>query len=61
VGYPIGDAIPAAWKEEPRSEYDTTRSGMSNMGHDSWLTKGDGSDLLTAQERLDLIAYLKTL
>jgi hypothetical protein len=34
---------------------------MSNMGHDSWLTKGDGSDLLTAQERLDLIAYLKTL
>jgi hypothetical protein len=34
---------------------------MSNMGHDSWLTKPDGSDLLTAQERLDLIAYLKTL
>ena len=61
VGYPIGDAIPAVWKEEPRAQYDTARSGMSNMGHDSWLTKPDGSDLLTDAERLDLIAYLKTL
>jgi mono/diheme cytochrome c family protein len=55
VGLPIGDATPAAWKDEPAAAYDTTRPGLSNAGHDAMLTG------ITPDERADLIDFLRTL
>ena len=53
VGFPVGDAIPAAWWEVDDALYDTTGPGRSHAGHE--LFDGD------AAERADLIAFLKTL
>jgi mono/diheme cytochrome c family protein len=61
VGFPVGDAIPETWRATPRAEFDTARAGMSNQGHDAWLTAADGSPLLSEVERMDLIEFLKTL
>ena len=61
VGLPTGDAVPASWQEDPRRRFDTSRPGLSNAGHDAWLTAPDGQPLLTAEERRDLIEFLKTL
>ena len=61
VGLPVGDKVPDAWKQDPRHHYDTTLSGLSNEGHDSWLRNGDGSPLLNEADRGDLIEFLKTL
>lgn len=61
VGYPVGDAAPASWKEDPKRKYDTTLPGLSNQGHDAFLTDGNGAPLLSVEKRSDLIAYLKTL
>lgn len=61
VGLPIGDAIPSSWKDEPRREYDTTRPGLSNQGHDEWLLDESGQPRFDELERADLIEFLKTL
>ncbi len=61
VGYPVGDAVPEAWKADPRALIDTTRPGLSNQGHDAWLTDADGQPVLDDAAVLDLIAFLKTL
>ena len=61
VGLPVGDAVPASWKTDARRKYDTTITGLSNQGHDSWLKDANGNAILTVTERADLIAYLKTL
>ncbi len=61
VGLPTGEAVPAAWTEEPRDAFDTTRPGMSNQGHDAWLVDADGSPRFTEDERRELIEFLKTL
>ncbi|MCB9683108.1 MAG: hypothetical protein H6733_16710 [Alphaproteobacteria bacterium] len=60
VGYPIGDAVPEAWKV-PEAAYDTQREGMSNVGHDAMLRDAGGSPVLSAQDRADLVTFLKTL
>lgn len=55
VGLPVGDAVPEPWKADAQRQYDTTRAGLSNQGHDGWVVElGDA-------ERMDLIEYLKTL
>ncbi|MCB9730838.1 MAG: cytochrome c [Deltaproteobacteria bacterium] len=61
VGLPVGDAIPASWAEDPHARFDTTRPGLSNGGHDAWLTDEDGAPRFDAAQRADLIAFLKTL
>jgi mono/diheme cytochrome c family protein len=61
VGLPVGEAVPAAWKEEARRQFDTSKPGLSNQGHDAWLKDSEGKALLGASERKDLIEYLKTL
>jgi hypothetical protein len=61
IGFPVGASIPDVWREDPRAEYDTTRLGLSNRGHDEWLTAEDGSPRFTADEIRDLIAFLKLL
>jgi hypothetical protein len=61
VGYPVGDAVPAAWQDEPDAHFDATLPGLTNAGHDEMLRAADGSWDLGDAERADLIAFLKTL
>jgi mono/diheme cytochrome c family protein len=61
VGFPVGDQIPDSWQEDPRNEYDTSRAGLGSFGHDEWLTNEDGTPRYSADERSDLIEFLKTL
>ncbi len=61
VGYPTADAVPDAWKEAPDARFDTTREGLSNAGHDEMLTDASGAEVLSADDKSDLIAFLKTL
>jgi hypothetical protein len=44
-----------------RAQYDTSKSGLSNMGHDEGIFLEDGNELLTAEQKMDLIQFLKTL
>lgn len=60
VGYPVGDAIPARW-ERTGAEVDAVGVGLSNAGHDSWLRAPNGDPRFSAQERADLVMFLKTL
>lgn len=61
VGYPVGEAIPSEWKEEKDAFYDTRRVGMSNQGHYKMLLHQDGSEKYDAQQKSELIEFLKTL
>ena len=62
VGYPTGDAIPAAWKEDTSAHVDTTKPGLSNKGHDVGIfVDTQGKSLLSTEQRAQLIAFLKTL
>ncbi|MGM0576521.1 MAG: hypothetical protein ACQEXJ_12400 [Myxococcota bacterium] len=61
VGFPVGDAVPEGWRDDPHARYDTTLPGLSNRGHDDWLVDDDGEPRFDASERADLVAYLKTL
>ena len=61
VGLPVGAAIPDAWKADAQNEMDTTQPGLGHQGHDAFLVDASGQELLSAAQRLDLIAFLKTL
>jgi mono/diheme cytochrome c family protein len=61
VGYPTGESVPEAWKAETRRHYDTRRAGLGNQGHDAWLVDSDGAEILSADDRADLVMFLKTL
>lgn len=61
VGLPVGEAIPESWRENPRDEIDTRRTGLSNQGHDEWLQDEQGEPIFSAEERRDLVEFLKTL
>jgi len=60
VGYPIGDAVPPSWDIEPDATYRAAGPGMSNAGHDAWLTEA-GQPVFDAADKADIIAFLKTL
>ncbi len=59
-GYPSGPNVPQAWKLK-RFLYDTRRTGMSNMGHDERVLLKNGQELLSSENKLDLIQFLQTL
>lgn len=61
VGYPTGEAVPAGWDGIEGARFDTSRPGMSNEGHTAMLTAANGDWLLSDDDRVDLIAFLKTL
>lgn len=61
VGYPVGDAVPASWMEDERARFDTSIPGLRNVGHDEWLTDGNGQPIFSDTETMDLIEFLKTL
>lgn len=59
-GYPIGEKTPKSWKTREHL-YDTRRTGMSNAGHDEGIFIKDGKEVLTADEKHNLIQFLQTL
>jgi hypothetical protein len=61
VGYPIGEQTPKAWKRDGSRFFDSTRKGLSNRGHDEGIFLKDGQDLLSKNDKMDLISFLKTL
>ena len=61
VGYPVGEAIPAAWADIEDGLVDTREEGVSNQGHTFMLGEYNGLPALTPAARSDLIMFLKTL
>ena len=61
VGYPTGDAIPAAWLADEEAHYTAGAAGQSAQGHEEMLYDSDGSLAIGPEERAALVAFLKTL
>ena len=58
-GYP--EDAPDSW-QNPNRLYDVSKSSMSNVGHDvGIIIDENGRDLISDQEKRDLILFLKTL
>jgi mono/diheme cytochrome c family protein len=60
VGFPVGAKTPAEWRT-PGRLFDTRRAGLTNTGHDEGIFVTDGKNELTAENKADLIEFLKTL
>ncbi|HEY6876391.1 MAG TPA: hypothetical protein VI299_00145 [Polyangiales bacterium] len=60
-GYPTGNAIPSAWRDDPEAFYDSTRLGLGNQGHDEGVFLKNGVELFTERQKRDIIAFLQTL
>lgn len=54
VGYPLGEKTPARWKLDSDYRYDTSKEGLSSIGHDMGIS-------YSSAEKLELIEFLKTL
>ncbi len=61
VGYPLGERVPSHWTAKKEHLYDTSREGMSNIGHDVGIFIKEGVEIFTREEKYDLIEFLKTL
>jgi hypothetical protein len=65
VGYPVGEKTPRAWKiakDSIEHRFDTTRPGLSNQGHyDRIFRTKEGHERYSAEQKKQLIEYLKTL
>ena len=59
-GYPRPHKAPSAWKTA-QYKYDTSRIGMSNSGHDENIFLQDGEEILSWEEKKDLVQFLQTL
>jgi len=59
-GYPAGDKVPAAWKKKMYF-YDTLKKGMSNSGHDEGIFIKEGREILSKDDKKNLILFLQTL
>ncbi len=60
-GYPEGDRVPTAWKTGSDYRYDTSKPGMTNRGHDEGVFLKKGIEIYTADQKRDIIEFLKTL
>ncbi len=61
-GYPSSDRIADEWKKQTEYFYDSSRSGLSNVGHDKGiLLTPEGSEKFSNEEKRDLIRFLQTL
>lgn len=61
VGYPLAEKTPAEWKRNKDLFYDTRKEGLRNTGHDVGIFIKDGVEIFTADEKMELIEFLKTL
>ncbi len=61
AGYPTGVRTPKPWTYDEELRFDTQIKGLSNSGHDEGIFLENGKELLSSQEKQDLIVFLKTL
>lgn len=61
VGYPVGDKIPKSWWKDKEATYIAGKGGLSNLGHSKAFIGDRGEELLTPDDKLNLINFLKTL
>lgn len=61
VGYPIGNKIPKAWLNDKEAIYVAGKGGLSNRGHTSSFLGDNGEELLSPNDKSNLIEFLKTL
>jgi hypothetical protein len=61
VGYPIGNKIPKAWLNDKEAIYVAGKGGLSNRGHTSSFLGDNGEELLSPDDKSNLIEFLKTL
>lgn len=61
VGYPIGSKIPASWLNDKEAVFVAGKKGLSNLGHSKSIIGDNGEELLTPDDKINLINYLKTL
>ena len=60
-GYPHMSEIRSPYKTDPDYLYDTSKAGMSNMGHTHMLLDENSEEKFSHQDKLDLIQFLQTL
>lgn len=61
VGYPVGEKIPKAWLKDTEATFVAGKPGLSNLGHAKMFIGDKGEELLTADDKKNLIQFLKTL
>ena len=61
VGYPIGDKMPKSWAKNTEALYVAGKPGMSNLGHSKAILGPNGEELLTPEDKTNVIEFLKTL
>jgi mono/diheme cytochrome c family protein len=61
VGYPVGQKIPTDWQKDKEAAFNTTKPGLSNMGHFEMFVDDAGNELYSKEDKMDLIEFLKTL
>lgn len=59
-GYPLTEKAPKAWKTQVHF-FDTTRPGLSNAGHDQKIFIKNGKEILSAEDKRNLVLFLQTL
>ncbi len=60
-GYPLADTTPAAWKRDGEKYFDSKKRGLGNGGHDEGIFLTNGQELLSPDQKLDVIRFLQTL
>nr|MBP9708647.1 hypothetical protein [Oligoflexales bacterium] len=61
VGYPLSEKTPIEWRKNKEYLFDTNKKGLSNKGHDEGIFLEDGVELISPDEKLELIEFLKVL
>lgn len=61
VGYPVGDKIPKSWLADKEATFVAGKGGLSNLGHAKMFIGDKGEELLSSDDKMDLIHFLKTL
>jgi hypothetical protein len=65
VGYPLGEKTPAIWLQAKDADlhlFDTRKEGLTNVGHyEGIFTTASGAERYSADQKSDLIEFLKTL
>jgi hypothetical protein len=61
MGYPVGKKIPKEWFKNQEAIYTVSKKGLSNLGHTSMFIGDNGEELLTVDDKMNIIEFLKTL
>lgn len=61
VGYPVGEKIPKKWLEDKEAIFIAGKPGLGNQGHFKMLMNEKGEEVLSNEDKINLIQFLKTL